>query len=131
MGADDESLPSPEAVGRVRDLDLSYFNTEEGIPYEIKYLKYLETLSLFGNVNTMLKSIDMGEEICELEYLKALRVGAFGLSSLPKNFAKLGDTLEILDLNSNNFDRLPSVISEDNFPAHLAQPHRQPPQVYK
>ena len=114
--ADDESLPSPEAVGRVRDLDLSYFNTEEGIPYEIKYLKYLETLSLFGNVNTMLKSIDMGEEICELEYLKALRVGAFGLSSLPKNFAKLGDTLEILDLNSNNFDRLPAVISEDNFP---------------
>lgn len=114
--ADDESLPSPEAVGRVRDLDLSYFNTEEGIPYEIKYLKYLETLSLFGNVNTMLKTIDMGEEVCELEYLKALRVAAFGLASLPKNFAQLGDSLEILDLNSNNFTRIPSVINEDNFP---------------
>ena len=114
--ADDESLPSPEAVGRVRDLDLSYFNTEEGIPYEIKYLKYLETLSLFGNVNTMLKTIDMGEEVCELEYLKALRVAAYGLASLPKNFAQLGDSLEVLDLNSNNFTRIPSVINEDNFP---------------
>ena len=114
--ADDESLPSSEAVGRVRDLDLSYFNTEEGIPYEIKYLKYLETLSLFGNVNTMLKTIDMGEEVCELEYLKALRVAAFGLASLPKNFAQLGDSLEVLDLNSNNFTRIPSVINEDNFP---------------
>ena len=126
---DDEGLPSPEAVGRVRDLDLSYFNTEEGIPYEVKYLKYLETLSLFGNVNTMLKSIDMGEEVCELEYLKALRVAAFGLSSLPKNFANLGDSLEILDLNSNNFDRLPSVINEDNFPKltslNLASNRRQ------
>lgn len=114
--ADDEGLPSQEAVGRVRDLDLSYFSTEEGIPYEIKYLRYLETLSLFGNVNTMLKSIDMGEEVCELEYLKALRVAAFGLSSVAKNLAKLGDTLEVLDLSSNNLNRLPDVISEENFP---------------
>lgn len=114
--ADDETLPSPEAIGRVRDLDLSYFFTEEGIPYEIKYLKYLETLSLFGNVNTMLKSIDMGEEVCQLEYLKALRVAAFGLVSLPKNFAALGDTLEVLDLNSNNFNAIPAVLTEQNFP---------------
>lgn len=128
-GANDEGLPSADAVGRVRDLDLSYFNTEEGIPYEIKYLKYLETLSLFGNVNTMLKSIDMGEEVCSLEYLKALRVAAFGLSSLPKNFANLGDSLEILDLNSNNFTRIPAVINEDNFPKltslNLASNRRQ------
>lgn len=126
---DDEALPSDDAIGRVRDLDLSYFNTEEGIPYEVKYLKYLETLSLFGNVNTMLKSIDMGEEVCSLEYLKALRVAAFGLSSLPKNFAQLGDSLEILDLNSNNFTRIPSVINEENFPKltslNLASNRRQ------
>ena len=114
--ATDKSLPSAEAVGRVRDLDLSYFNTEEGIPQEIRYLKYLETLSLFGNVNTMLKSIDMGEEICDLEYLKGLRVAAYGLVSLPKNFARLGDTLETLDLNSNNFNSLPEVLTAENFP---------------
>ena len=114
--ATDKSLPEPAAVGRVRDLDLSYFNTEEGIPQEIKYLKYLETLSLFGNVNTMLKSIDMGEEICDLEYLKDLRVAAFGLVSLPANFARLGDTLESLDLNSNNFNSIPTVLTAENFP---------------
>ena len=114
--ATDRSLPEPEAIGRVRDLALSYFNTEEGIPQEIRYLKYLETLSLFGNVNTMLKSIDMGEEICDLEYLKDLRVAAYGLVSLPENFARLGDTLETLDLNSNNFNALPEVLTPENFP---------------
>lgn len=116
--ASDSALPSAEAVGRVRDLDINFFDTEEGIPQEIKYLKYLETLSLYGNVNTMLKSIDMGEEICTLEHLKSLRVAAFGLSSLPANFQKLGDTLEVLDLNSNNLSEIPEVLTAENFP-HL------------
>lgn len=116
--ATDPTLPSKEAVGRVRDIELSYFDTYEGIPYEIKYLKYLETVSLYGNVNTMLKSIDLGEEICTLEHLKALRVAAFGLSSIPENFKNLGDTLEDLDLNSNNFNGIPAVLTQENFP-HL------------
>ena len=114
--ASDKNLPESEAVGRVRDLDLSYFNTEDGVPVEIKHLKYLETLSLFGNVNTMLKSIDLCEEVAELVYLKDLRIAAFGLVSLPDNFIKLGDTLESLDLNSNNFNEIPAVITKDNFP---------------
>ncbi len=112
----DKTLPAPEAVGRVRDLDLSFFNTEDGVPVEIKHLKYLETLSLFSNVNTMLKSIDLCEEVATLEYLKDLRIAAFGLVSLPKNFAELGDTLESLDLNSNNFNEIPEVIKRENFP---------------
>ena len=116
--ANDESLPCPEAIGRVRDLDLSYFNSEDDIPVEIKHLKYLETLSLFGNVNTMLKSINLCPEIASLDYLKALRIGAMGLVSLPDNFAELGDTLEELDLNSNNFNTIPKVITSENFP-HL------------
>ncbi len=118
--ADDSSLPEAEAVGRIRDLDLSYFNTEEGIPQEIKYLKYLETLSLFGNVNTMIKSIEMGEEVCDLEYLKSLRVAAYGIVGLPENFARLGDTLEELDLNSNNITAIPEVLSPENFPKLLS-----------
>lgn len=112
----DKTLPSPEAVGRVRDLDLNYFNTEDGVPVEIKHLKYLETLSLFGNVNTMLKSIDLCQEVAGLEYLKDLRIAAFGLVSLPANFVDLGDTLESLDLNSNNFNEIPAVITKGNFP---------------
>lgn len=112
----DRGLPAPEAVGRVRDLDLSYFNTEDGVPQEIKHLKYLETLSLFGNVNTMFKSIDLCEEVATLDFLKDLRISAFGLVSLPDNFAELGDTLETLDLNSNNFNAIPEVITRENFP---------------
>ncbi len=114
--ASDKSLPSSEAVGRVRDLDLNYFDTEDGVPVEIKHLKYLETLSLFGNVNTMLKSIDLCEEVATLEYLKDLRIAAFGLVSLPANFTDLGDTLESLDINSNNFNEIPAVITRENFP---------------
>jgi hypothetical protein len=64
----------------------------------------------------MLKSIDLGEEICNLEYLKALRVAAFGLSSLPESFVNLGDTLEDLDISSNNFSGIPAMITEENFP---------------
>lgn len=114
----DNGLPSNDAIGRVRDLDLSYFNTEDDIPVEFKHLKYLETLSLMGNVNTMLKDIKLCEEVATLQYLKDLRIVAMGLVSLPKNFADLGDTLETLDLNSNNFTVIPDVINPDNFP-HL------------
>ena len=116
--ASDAALPAPEAVGRVRDLDISYFDTNEGVPEEIKHLKYLETLSLYGNVNTMIKSIDLCPEVATLAYLKDLRLAAMGIVSLPHNFADLGDTLESLDLNSNNLNEIPEVISKENFP-HL------------
>ena len=116
--ASDAGLPAPEAIGRVRDLDISYFNTEEGVPEEIKHLKYLETLSLYGNVNTMIKSIDLCPEVATLAFLKDLRIAAMGLVSLPDNFADLGDTLESLDLNSNNLNEIPEVINRENFP-HL------------
>lgn len=116
--ASDAGLPAPEAIGRVRDLDISYFNTEEGVPEEIKHLKYLETLSLYGNVNTMIKSIDLCPEVATLKYLKDLRIAAMGLVSLPDNFADLGDTLESLDLNSNNLNEIPEVVNRENFP-HL------------
>lgn len=112
----DESLPSKEAIGRVRDLDLSYFNTEDDIPSELKHLKYLETLSLYGNVNTMLKNINLCPEVATLNYLKDLRVAAMGLVSLPSNFTDLGDTLETLDINSNNFTAIPECLNAENFP---------------
>lgn len=116
--ATDQTLPSRDAIGRIRDLDLSFFNTEDDIPSEIKHLKYLETLSLYGNVNTMLKDIHLCPEVATLNYLKALRIAAMGLVSLPDNFAELGDTLEVLDLNSNNLTSIPAVINAENFP-HL------------
>jgi hypothetical protein len=64
----------------------------------------------------MIKSIALCEEVATLDFLKDLRISAFGLVSLPDNFAELGDTLETLDLNSNNFNAIPEVITRENFP---------------
>ena len=112
----DEGLPCPEAVGRVRKANFMMCYTKESIPQEIRYLKYIETLNIYSNVNTMLLSIELGSEVCELEYLKHLQIGAFGLVSLPDDFVKLGDKLESLDLSSNNFKEIPSILTKENFP---------------
>ena len=114
--ATDEDLPDPKAVGRVRKASFMMCKTKESIPYELRYLKYIETLNIYSNVNTMLLSIDLGDEICDLEYLKHLQIGAFGLVSLPVGFSRLGDKLETLDLNSNNFAEVPAVLCQDSFP---------------
>ena len=112
----DKDLPDPKAIGRVRKASFMMCKTKESIPQELRYLKYIETLNIYSNVNTMLLSIDLGSEICDLEYLKHLQIGAFGLVSLPDDFAKLGDKLESLDLNSNNFPEIPAVLTKENFP---------------
>ena len=118
--ATDEEIISGEvpqdAVGRVRSADIMMCYTKESIPQEIRYLKYIETLNIYSNVNTMLLSIELGSEVCELEYLKHLQIGAFGLVSLPDDFVKLGDKLESLDLSSNNFKEIPSILTKENFP---------------
>ena len=105
-----------EAIGRVRSANFSMCYTKESIPQELRYLKYIETLEIYSNVNTMLLSIEFGNEICDLEYLKHLQIGAFGLVSLPDDFVKLGDKLETLDLSSNNFNEIPAVLTKANFP---------------
>ena len=118
--ATDEEIISGEvpqaAVGRVRSADIMMCYTKESIPQEIRYLKYIETLNIYSNVNTMLLSIELGSEVCELEYLKHLQIGAFGLVSLPDDFVKLGDKLESLDLSSNNFEDIPAILTKENFP---------------
>ena len=103
------------AVGRVRKASFMMCNTKESIPLELRYLKYIETLNIYSNVNTMLLSIDLGSEICNLKYLKHLQIGAYGLVSLPDDFKNLGETLETLDLNSNNFSEVPPVLTKENF----------------
>ena len=112
----DKDLPDPKAVGRVRKASFMMCNTKESIPLELRYLRYIETLNIYSNVNTMLLSIDLGSEICNLKYLKHLQIGAYGLVSLPDDFKNLGETLETLDLNSNNFSEVPPVLTKENFP---------------
>lgn len=113
----------PEALGRVRSVKFSMFNlkTGETLPKEVRNLKYLETFSLAANENNQIREVELGEDICELQYLKNLTVQAYGMTHLPENFAKLGKSLESLDLVSNNFNRLSDItnkVNEENFP-HL------------
>ena len=111
----DTALPCPEAVGRVRSVSYTYIDTQESLPPQVKHLKYLESFSVATNVNEDILRIDLGPEICELQYLKNLRIFSYGLSSLPEEFTKL-DSLEVLDLSSNNFTEIPEILIPDSFP---------------
>ena len=111
----------PEALGRVRSVKFSMFNlkTGEKLPKEVRNLKFMETFSLASNENNQIREVELGEDICELKYLKNLIVQAYGMTKLPANFAKLGQSLESLNLVSNNFNKLSditNVINETNFP---------------
>lgn len=110
-----EVWKSGENKGRVKRVEFTMFKTEEGIPFQVKYLTAAEELFFYGNSNTFLLSLDPGEHICELTNLRKLTIGAYGLSSLPDSFRKLSN-LEYLDINGNNFQTVPEVLTPDNFP---------------
>ena len=43
------------------------------------YLKYLESFEIQSNSNNQTRIVSLGEEICELKYLKSLTVFALSL----------------------------------------------------
>ena len=111
----------PEAVGRVRSVKFSMFNLKSGetLPKEVGNLKFLESFSVAANENNQIREVNLGDEICSLKYLKNLTVQAYGLTKLPTGFAKLGSSLETLNLVSNNFNKLSditNIVNEKNFP---------------
>lgn len=111
----------PEAVGRVRSVKFSMFNLKSGetLPKEVGNLKFLESFSVAANENNQIREVELGDEICSLKYLKNLTVQAYGLTQLPANFVKLGESLETLNLVSNNFNKLSditNIVNEKNFP---------------
>ena len=106
---------TPEKVGRVKRVEIFFCNSYEGLPYEVQYLTAADEIYIFSNENSMLKNINLGEHVCKLSNLKRLTVAAFGLTELPEEFANLKN-LEFLDLGSNNFQRVPSVITKENLP---------------
>lgn len=110
-----EIWKSGENKGRVKRAEFFMFGTKEGIPFQVKYLTAAEELIFYGNTNTFLLDIDPGEHICELENLRKLTIAAYGLSVLPESFKKLRN-LEYLDISSNNFNTVPSVLTPENFP---------------
>lgn len=102
--------------GRVRFAEFDFFVTKEGIPYEVQYLTAAEDLVFFGNANTfLLYDLTPGEYICKLKNLKRLTIGAYGLTDLPASFADL-KSLEALNIGSNNFQKIPEVLTPENFP---------------
>ena len=118
---DDFVKDHPEAVGRVRSVKFSMFNLKSGetLPKEVGNLKFLESFSVAANENNQIREVKLGDEICSLKYLKNLTVQAYGLTQLPSNFAKLGSSLETLNLVSNNFNKLSditNIVNEKNFP---------------
>lgn len=111
----------PEALGRVRSVKFSMFNLKSGetLPKEVGNLKFLESFSVAANENNQIREVELGDEICSLKYLKNLTVQAYGLTQLPAGFAKLGKSLESLNLVSNNFNKLSditNIVNEKNFP---------------
>ena len=111
----------PEALGRVRSVKFSMFNLKSGetLPKEVGNLKFLESFSVAANENNQIREVNLGDEICSLKFLKNLTVQAYGLTQLPASFAKLGSSLETLNLVSNNFNKLSditNIVNEKNFP---------------
>lgn len=118
----DKDLPCEEAVGRVRSVSFIMIDMKDGevLPKEIRHLKYLESFSIRSNANSQIRIIGLGEEICELKYLKELILYSYGIDKLPENFQKLGGAvdksyrgLETLSLAATNFARLTDFIGEN------------------
>lgn len=106
---------TPEKVGRVKSATISFFSTKEGLPYEVQYLTAAEELVFFSNSNSHLYSLGTGDAITQLTQLKRLTISGYGLTELPEDFKKL-ENLEYLDLRSNNFQKLPAVLTKENLP---------------
>ena len=106
---------TPEKEGRVKSVQFMLFSTSEPLPFEVRYLTAAEELYFFGNANTFLKSLELGEDICELTQLRRLTVGSYGLVSLPNSIKKL-ENLEYLNICANNFQTVPTVLTKTNFP---------------
>lgn len=118
---DDFVKTHPDALGRVRSVRFSMFNLKSGetLPKEVRNLKFLESFTLAANENNQIREVELGEDICELKYLKNLTIQAYGMTHLPANFVNLGKSLETLNLVSNNFNKLSditNVVNEKNFP---------------
>lgn len=107
---------TPEKVGRVKYAEFMLFNTNEPLPFEVRYLTAADELYFFGNANTFLKNLELGDDISELTQLRRLTIGSYGLVSLPESLSKLKN-LEYLNICANNFQTVPDVLTKENFPA--------------
>ena len=95
--------------GRVKSAQFIFFETDEQLPYAVKYLTAAEELYFFSNVNSFRKDISLGEDICTLTNLKRLTMFAYGLTEIPDAIQNMKN-LRYLDIEGNNFKSIPKAL---------------------
>jgi len=105
----------PDDIGRVRSVSFMSFEGKEGIPYEIQYLTRAESIRFFSSYAFLLGKFSSGPDLSKLTRLKHLEIAAIGLTELDPSFVNLKN-LESLDISSNNFSKVPEILTPENFP---------------
>ena len=95
--------------GRVKSAEFIFFETDEALPYAVKYLTAAEELYFFSNVNAFMKDLSLGEDICSLTNLKRLTMFSYGLTEIPEAISNMKN-LRYLDLGGNNFKSIPKAL---------------------
>lgn len=107
-----ENGKAGETEIRVTGLSMQIFDTNESIPFFIKYLTKLKSFNLLGNSNGFIKSIALTDEITTLKNLEYLKLVGYGISSLPQEMKNMKSLIG-LDIGSNSFQSIPlDIISE-------------------
>lgn len=106
---------TPEKAGRVKFARFSTFGTKEGLPFEVQYLTAADELVFFSNTNWTTFDLSTGEYITKLGQLRRLTISGYGLVDLDPDFKNLKN-LESLDISVNNFEKIPEVLTKENFP---------------
>lgn len=106
---------TPEKAGRVKFARFSTFGTKEGLPFEVQYLTAADELVFFSNTNWTTFDLSTGEYITKLGQLRRLTIRGYGLVDLDPDFKNLKN-LESLDISVNNFEKIPEVLTKENFP---------------
>ncbi len=109
---------TPENIGRIRALKMWIYNTDDVFPYEFRYLTELEDLNFWGNENHNIKSLTVGPNLQNLTKLKALTIGAHGLTkfTVEELGSDVAKNLVHLSLSTNLLNEIPADITSDNFP---------------
>ena len=106
--------------GRVKSVTFFMYSTDDYIPFQVQYLTAAEEIVFYSNENSFNRdNIEIGPYLPMLggenSRLKRLTISAHGLEDLPADLASLKN-LEYLDVSSNNFRKIPDVLTKENFP---------------
>lgn len=91
---------------RVTEAAFTMFETDQSLPYQIRFLDQLRVLSFTANGNAHLKRIPLGDDVCQLKNLRSLSLLGYGITELPEAMKQM-ENLEELELSGNNFTQIP------------------------